>query len=243
MFIKMKQLRDLKFFILITLTVVFSLTLTSCGSQERATESILSSASLDETDLFELRVPLQEVTSWGLNGAENDEFLIKSYSDPKRENLLKEKVEVIPDYCLPFASLVLDSKESDADLYSYQSFLTQGPFNYLEVSMRVFSSPEIARGKFDSVVSVKNKCGTLIPKNASGETESEWNLWETDPFSSPVTISWESELGVKQAWSISIKQEVIYTVGVILDTDLAKAISMRKRANEFIDMSLEKTQR
>jgi len=216
--------------------------LSGCGTQGTAEPSSSQTSSkwnksLNETDLFELRVPLNEVTSWGLIGAMEDEFFIKSYSDPNREYESFEVTSVVPDYCLPVATLILDSKESGAKYYSYYGATTD-VFNYFAIGIRVYSSPELARSEFNDMYSKRDKCSSWIPKFSSGETDSEWNLGVESPSSTPDAVYWEYSK-LEQAWSIGIVGATIYDLSVAIEGDLPKAINIREQAKAYFDAALK----
>lgn len=221
--------------------------ISGCGTQESSEPSNSQTSpkwnkTLNETDLFELKVPLEVVTAWGLKDAEKDEFYIKDYSDPNREYQDSEVVSVIPDYCMPLANLFLDSKESGADLYSYQSFISHDIFSYFAIGMRAFSSPELARSKFDEMINIKDKCQSFIPKYRSGETESEWELWSGSPLLSSNSLTWEFK-DFQQANNITIVGSVIYEISTTIEDDLMKAKEIRDQAKSYFDKGILGKQR
>lgn len=219
--------------------------LTGCGTQESAkssssqTSSSLSKA-LNENDLFELRVPLQVIANWGLSGTKQDDFFIKSYSDPKREYESFEVTSVVPDYCLPVATLILDSQESGAKYYSYFAASTD-VFNYFAIGVRAYASQELARSKFDEMYSIRSKCNSWIPKYSSGETDSEWDLGVETPSPTPDAVYWEYA-NSQQAWSVQIVGTAIYELSVAIDGDLPKAIKIREQAKAYFDAVLKEKQ-
>lgn len=220
--------------------------LSGCGSKamDKSSDSQVFTElkeSLTETDLFELKVSLQDVTEWGLAGAEKDEFFIKSYSDAARPEQDFEIVSVVPEYCMPLANLILDSKASGADLFSYQSFTSDGVFSYFGVGMRVFASPELAKSKFAEMQEIIDKCGSFIPKYISGETESEWTLWSKPPTSASNSFSWENK-EIEQAWSVNLVGSVIYEISVVIENNLEKSIGIRDKAKTYFDQIIESKQ-
>ena len=213
------------------LILVFSLFASSCSSPK---EEVSALPKLSETNLYELKIPEHTVVSWGIAKAYNLDFYIKQYSDPNRKDISAEVTGSIPDYCLPLASLLLDSKKSGAEMLSFQSFTTKDGINYLELRMSVYPSPELARKQFLSVLSVKDKCRSLIKKDNSGDSPTDWVLWDQSPVSSPNSISWESDGDLSQSWGIGVSGGVIYQLRVILKSDLPKAIELRSKAKEYV---------
>ena len=216
-----------------------------CGTQESAEPSNSQSSTnmsmgLEENDLFELKVPLNEIAKWGFVGAKEDDFIIKSYNDSKRVYADSEVVSVIPDYCLPVASLLLDSKNSGAERYSYYS-ASKDVLNYFSIGIRTYSSAELAKSKFDEMLSVKDKCGSWIPKYSSGDNGLEWNVGVESLSTTPDTVYWESP-DLQEALSLGIVGAAIYEVSVSIEGDLRKAIKIREQAKNYFDNALKAKQ-
>lgn len=219
--------------------------LSGCGAQdsEETPSSKTSSKwskNLNENDLFELKVPLTQYATWGFEGASESEFYIKSYSDPGRRYEDFEQNSATPDYCLPVSSLIHDSKASDADLFLYHSVSTS-VFNYFSINVRVYSSPELAKSKFDSMYSIKDKCSSYITKYSSGQTNPVFNLGVQSPSPSADVVYWEYANN-DQVFSIGIVGATIYSLSGGFVYDLPNAIKIREQANAYIAAALERKQ-
>jgi hypothetical protein len=216
--------------------------LTSCGTQESAEPSSSQTSSkwsknLNESDLYELKVPLTKYATWGFTGASESEFYIKSYSDPGRRYEAFEQNSSTPDYCLPVASLMHDSKASGSDLFFYHSVSTS-VFNYFAIGVHVFSSPELAKSKFDAMYSIKDKCSSYITKYSSGVTNPDFILGVQSPSSSADVVFWEYA-NYDQVFGIGIVGATIYSISGAFDDDLPKTIKIREQANAYIEAALE----
>jgi hypothetical protein len=219
--------------------------ISGCGTQESAEPSNSQTSpkwnkTLNETDLFELKVPLTQYATWGFEEASESEFYIKSYSDPGRRYEAFEQNSATPDYCLPVVSLVHDSKASGADLFFYHS-VSKSIFNYFSIGVRVYSSPELAKSKFDAMYSVKEKCSSYITKYSSGQTNPEFNLGTESPSPSPDSVYWEYA-NYDQVFSIGIVGATIYSLSGSFDGELPKAIKVREQAQAYIEAALEAKQ-
>jgi hypothetical protein len=225
------------------LGLLISVFLTSCGvgSNQAADDlgEVQKVNALSETDLFEFQIAENLVETWGLKSAEKKDLTIKSYSDSKRANQSYEVVSVIPDYCLPVASLLLDSSKSGSNYLFTQNFASEFNIsNYLQVQIYAFDSESLAKEKFNKFLSVADKCGSWIPKYSDGVTGLEMDLFTKFSASDPDSLEWENS-DYFEACGLGIFGSAIYIVSASVEKNIEVAKSIRLSAQSHVRNLLE----
>jgi hypothetical protein len=236
-------MRQKRIFAGVALGLLISVFLTSCGtgSNQAADDvaEVQKVTTLSETDLFEFQIAENLVETWGLKSAEKTDLTIKSYSDSKRVNQSEEVESVIPDYCLPIASLLLDSSKSGSNYLFTQIFASElNSFNYLQVQIYAFDSESLANEKFNEFLSVADKCGSWIPKYSDGGTGLEMDLLTKFSASSPDSLAWENS-DYFEASGMGIVGSAIYNVSASVENNIEVAKSIRLSAQSHVRNLLE----
>lgn len=214
---------------------------TSSTDQGEDSSKLAESEGLSESDLFKIQISDDTIQQWGLINHEERIFFIKAYSDEKRNYQSQEVESVIPDYCMPVASLLSDTKKSEAKYFLQQSLNSTENFDYFGIEVKAFESASLARDKFDLLVANSDKCGAWLPKYTSGETGIELDLWEKLSTKTPDYIAWENEK-YDEAGSVGLVGSTVYVISVSVDGRMEKSKSVRETANTYVGDFLRQLQ-
>ena len=226
--------------------MVLALLLSSCGNSSDSSEKNAvtgqSNAGFSETELFRFQVTEKLVEEWGFKNSEKDEFSIKSYSDPERNDSSDEVVSVIPKECLAVASLLLDSKESGSSYVSSLSFGTKtNASNALSVRIMAYDSKQLASSAFSAFLSRKDDCGSWIPKYRSGDTGLEMDLWNKLSTPNSKSAAWENS-EYSEAAALTLVGSAIFDVYVSIENDVDQAMAVREAAVAYFGEMLRTKQ-
>lgn len=220
--------------------VLLAMTLSGCGESKAKISN--SETGLSESVLFESSLSKTIVNSFGFPKVNYDTVWIKEYSDPNREGIEKEIIEVTPDYCMPVASLYSDSPNSGALLLLNQSMDDSPLDSNLTLAVRTYADAGSAKDHFDLLVRNADRCGTWIPKDESGETGLSMDLWERPDSIEESTLAWSNGV-YSEAGITGVVGSVIYDVYVRMDGKLSKAKDVAKKTANYVKNNLNSLQK
>ncbi len=214
------------------LIVVF---LTGCSNS--VSSQVEMEAGLSENELFQSSLSKTLVQSFGFPVIKYDNIVIKEYSDPNRSDIKNEVIKVVPDFCLPVASLLSDSKESGALFSLVQTMDDESLDSNLTLTVKTFLNEIAARNAFDEFLSNADRCGTWIPTYKFGDIGISMDLWEKPVFKDRNMFGWANSV-YSESGVVGISGSAIYDAYVKMDGRTLESKEIVKKIAKHVQKTL-----